>query len=119
MTKKERQAYDRRWYAENKDRLRDSKNNRTRETRIRNSRYVFEYLKNHPCIDCGENDPVVLEFDHRKDKTKNVSDLLRGSYSIERIKQEIEKCDVRCANCHRRKTAIQFGWYQHIIGNVV
>lgn len=120
MTKKERQAYDRRWYAENKDRLRDEKNKRVRDTRNRNGIYVFNYLKEHSCIDCGEDDPIVLEFDHRGNKERNISDMMRGSYSLETVKKEIEKCDVRCANCHRRKTAKQFNWYQYINnGNVV
>lgn len=57
------------------------------------------------CVDCGESDPIVLEFDHvRGTKVKNVADMVNNSYSIEAIKNEIRKCDVRCANCHRRKT---------------
>ena len=57
------------------------------------------------CVDCGESDPIVLEFDHvRGKKVKNIADMVNNSYSIETIKNEIRKCDVRCANCHRRKT---------------
>ena len=63
------------------------------------------------CADCGEKDPVVLEFDHVRDKEKDVSLLLAGGYSLERILKEIDKCVIRCANCHRRKTAKDQNWY--------
>jgi hypothetical protein len=74
---------------------------------------LSEYLWMHPCVDCGEPDPVVLEFDHvRGIKTGNVS-VMVYSHGLPwcRILTEIEKCDVRCANCHRRKTSVQFGWH--------
>ena len=68
--------------------------------------YIVEYYKDHPCIDCGETDPIVLEFDHRCDKKYNISNLSSsGDHPLETVKLEISKCDVRCANCHRRKTA--------------
>lgn len=62
------------------------------------------------CQDCGEVDPVVLEFDHRDDKIMDVSTMI-GSRSWSVIQAEIAKCDVVCANCHRRRTAKRFGWY--------
>lgn len=65
--------------------------------------YILEYLKLHPCVDCGEKDPIVLEFDHIKDKYKEISKLIRDS-SFQRLKDEVVKCEIRCANCHRRKT---------------
>jgi hypothetical protein len=53
----------------------------------------------------------VLEFDHhdRATKREDVSRLMAYS-SWRRIEAEIAKCDVRCANCHRRRTAHQLGW---------
>jgi len=68
------------------------------------------YLHSHPCIDCGEHDPRVLDLDHRDPGTKvhAVSMLMSRPWAI--IQREIAKCDVRCANCHRRRTARQFGW---------
>ena len=66
----------------------------------------LEYLLSHPCVDCGEKDPVVLEFDHvRGVKEWNVSLLVRSNSSWKRVLEEIEKCEVVCANCHKRRTA--------------
>lgn len=66
---------------------------------------IIEYLKAHPCVDCKENDPLVLTFDHvRNKKWKNIGNLVAEGYKYETILLEIEKCDVRCANCHLRKT---------------
>ena len=74
---------------------------------------MWDYLKKHPCVDCGEKDPIVLEFDHLKDKLIEVSRLVQYT-SMNKMQNEIEKCEIRCANCHRRKTAIQFGWYKNL-----
>ena len=62
--------------------------------------------------DCGANDPRVLEFDHRDPNTKldHVTSLARRGAAWARIEAEIAKCDIRCANCHRRRTAAQFNW---------
>lgn len=65
----------------------------------------MKYLETHPCVDCGENDPVVLEFDHvRGEKEFNIADVARNAVGREKLQEEIQKCEVRCANCHRRKT---------------
>lgn len=85
---------------------------KTRKIRSQiNRQFVYNYLHEHGCTDCSENDPKVLEFDHFRDKENNVAHMLRGSFSLKRIKAEIAKCAVRCANCHRRKTAIEQNWY--------
>lgn len=77
--------------------------------------YITDYLSWHPCIDCGENDPDVLDFDHRYNKDFSISHALTRGYSVTRIAAEISKCDVRCANCHRIKTASERGWYKGLI----
>ena len=69
--------------------------------------YILEYFKSHPCVDCGESDPLVLEFDHVRDKTDCVSSLIQRTSNIDSIKEEIDKCEVRCANCHNRRHAIE------------
>lgn len=70
---------------------------------------LFYFLSEKSCIDCGEKDPIVLEFDHRepKGKFKIVAKMLSGHYSWESVEREIKKCEIRCANCHRRKTYAQ------------
>ena len=57
------------------------------------------------CVDCGVSNPIILEFDHvRGSKVNNVADMVNQSYSLATIKEEIRKCEVRCANCHRIQT---------------
>lgn len=87
-----------------------------RNRRIKLRIAVAEYMRSNPCIDCGETDPIVLQFDHRDSNTKehNVSDLVGNGNSWKMIQKEIDKCDVRCANCHARRTSKQFGYNQHL-----
>ena len=79
---------------------------------------VYSYLLTHPCVDCGESDPVVLDFDHVESTTKsyNISEMAGRGFGWEKIQLEIDKCVVRCSNCHRRRTAKQFGWYEWMPG---
>lgn len=67
----------------------------------------FEYLSGKRCVDCGESDPIVLEFDHVSGEKSFSISKRAGRASWATIKREIEKCEIRCANCHRRKTAKQ------------
>jgi hypothetical protein len=56
-------------------------------------------------VDCGETDPDVLDFDHvRGKKVCGISRMVGRGYRLWRIKAEIDKCEVRCANDHRRIT---------------
>ena len=74
---------------------------------------VYNYLASHPCVDCGESDPMFLEFDHVKgEKLYNIGDLKHQTRAWNLIKKEIAKCVARCVKCHRIKTAEQFGWYK-------
>ena len=96
-------AYMRRYRAEHPDYVKRHK--RSQKTRAeRNQAWIYEYLLQHPCVDCGEKDPLVLEFDHiGDDKSYEVTSLT--SLSLKRIQEEIAKCEVTCANDHRRRTA--------------
>lgn len=84
----------------------------------RNRELIRKHLLAHPCIDCGENDIIVLQFDHIDPATK-VDDICRMVWSLRPVKEienEIAKCEVRCANCHMRRTAEQFGWWASVGG---
>lgn len=87
--------------------------------RRRNRAFMWEYYSTHPCVDCGEADPLVLEPDHlvKEDKLDNLSRLVHGTRSLAVIQRELDKCEVVCANCHKRRTAATQGWYaDHLLG---
>jgi hypothetical protein len=103
-----RREYGREHYAANKERY-------ITQTRVRNDRYFRErvefllnYFKTHPCMDCGETDPVVLDFDHLRDKDFDIASGIHYR-AWDKVLAEIEKCEVVCANCHRRRTARRRG----------
>jgi hypothetical protein len=74
---------------------------------------VREHLRSHPCIDCGEDEMLVLEFDHHLGgKVASVGQLLTRAASLERIREEIARCEVVCVNCHRRRTARRAGTFR-------
>ena len=103
-----KREYDNSYYRNNPNRskyIRNNQKDRERETK----EYIVQYLLQHPCVDCGEKDIVVLEFDHVRGQKRGVISSLKRS-SLKAVIEEIKKCEVRCANCHRRKTAQQFGW---------
>lgn len=110
-----RRIYDRQYHANRSPATKQRKIS-LQQQRIRTSKqFIWDYLQANPCTQCGESDPVVLEFDHidRSTKVMPVSEFYH--HSLEKIKEEIAKCRVLCANCHRRHTAIQMGWYKDII----
>jgi hypothetical protein len=80
--------------------------------RAANNEYVTNYLREHPCVDCGEADIVILDFDHVRGKKLAAVNRLMNRLS-KYVIAEIEKCDVRCSNCHRRKTARERNYHRH------
>jgi hypothetical protein len=106
-----RREYQQEWYKKNREQHVRRVQTNNIAVRARNTALLLEYLLKHPCSDCGESDPLVLEFDHvRGSKTKDISCMVQESWSWKTIEAEIAKCDVRCANCHRRKTAYEQNW---------
>lgn len=65
--------------------------------------FVTEYFLSHPCVDCGSTDAVTLEFDHVRGR-KSFEIGNSGHHRLQRVQEEIEKCEVRCANCHAIQT---------------
>jgi hypothetical protein len=105
-------AYQHDWYVANRDRLIAAARTRGDVVSAENRRRLCEYLASHPCVDCGQTDPVVLEFDHLSDKRENVSLMVSNGFAWATIELEISKCEVRCVNCHLRKTAREIGIYE-------
>ena len=102
----------RNWYAKNRDTHIQDIYDRKKATIKANWQTVIAYLLAHPCVDCDERDIRVLEFDHLRDKHRNISKMLGEGYSPKTLMKEIAKCDVRCANCHKRKTGIEQGHFK-------
>lgn len=88
---------------------------RRAQVRAAHQQRIVDHLLAHPCVECGERDLRVLDFDHedRSGKTADVARLASMNIAWERIAAEIAKCSVRCANCHRRRTAEQLGYWRH------
>lgn len=105
----------RKYYQDNKGSC-DARNQKNRKiSRLALLLFIKKYLEEHPCVDCGEKDIVVLEFDHRNPSTKlfHIANAISWQYSVEATLKEVEKCDVRCANCHRRATASKYGHWRY------
>lgn len=103
--REDKNAYARQWYAQNKGKhLALVLQNRQKARRL-----VTEYLlglKSQPCLDCGGAfDPEVMDFDHVEGvKGFNISSAVRSGYSIETVREEVAKCELVCANCHRLRS---------------
>lgn len=81
-----------------------SKTKKSRRHKIRAE--YFEIKKGLSCEVCGNDDYRVLEFDHldHTQKSFTISEAVSKAKSLDKIKAEIDKCQVLCANCHRIKT---------------
>jgi hypothetical protein len=99
-------------YIKNKELRRSQQKKRTQANQETNREQVFDYLMSHPCVDCGEKDLLVLQFDHRENKHHDICFLMRNYIAWPKLLEEIQKCDVRCANCHMRKTAKYAGYWK-------
>ena len=96
-----------RYYAQNRERQLKLANERRRRY-VKIKKEIVYKLKDEPCTDCGQRYPhYVMDFDHRKGtkKTANIAHLISQNYfSKEKLLDEISKCDLVCANCHRIRT---------------
>lgn len=103
----------RRYYKENLDLHKSNVSIRNQRVRKENIERVYEYLDDKKCIDCGySKNKIALQFDHvRGEKKDSISRMVSNGYSWESIIDEIQKCEIRCANCHMIRTADQFNWY--------
>jgi len=94
------------WYPKNKEKHISY----VRRNKRRVTEFIEQYKRARSCVDCGFSGrefPYVLDFDHIDSsvvKKFNVGSWSHSVLSIEAIKREIEKCELVCANCHRKRT---------------
>ncbi|HEX8843332.1 MAG TPA: hypothetical protein VF791_01630 [Pyrinomonadaceae bacterium] len=107
MCKQCHREYTQRHYKENKEYYK-------KKAKVNDQKKVarfHEFLIGKSCVDCGESDPIVLEFDHCTGKKQfTIANMLARKMGWDSLMKEIAKCVVRCANCHRRKTAKEHKW---------
>lgn len=101
-------------YAANRQRYIDSAKKRRQAAVAERIEYLVAYLREHPCVDCGETDPIMLEFDHLRDKEFGIGNGLRDR-AWQSVLDEMAKCEVVCANCHRRRTAKRGGFARAVV----
>ena len=93
----------RKQYADNKEHQKKTIQRGKKARQISSHKYMLELFKSG-CVDCGITDPEVLEWDHLRDKDQLISKLLAEGSSKERLDKELVKCDLVCANCHKKRT---------------
>lgn len=98
-------------YENNKEKIKQRTRDRVKRIKPLARQIALHYLKDG-CVDCGEKDIVVLHFDHQRDKKYEIARMINEAYSLDKLEEELQKCEVRCANCHIRKTAKDFNWWR-------
>lgn len=78
----------------------------------------YNWLSTKSCVDCGNSDTRVLEQDHLRDKSFNISRMV-GVVTLETLMSELDKCETVCANCHRIRTITRGGWSKSNFGDIV
>jgi hypothetical protein len=78
-----------------------------KRTNWRRQATILDRCRAVPCSDCGERyPPCAMDFDHRDPSTKRAAVTgMIGRASTQRLLDEIAKCDIVCANCHRLRTS--------------
>jgi hypothetical protein len=111
-----RAAYKQEHYAAHRQRYVANASRRKRALIAERTAFLIEFFRERPCVDCDETDPLVLEFDHIGQKNFSISVGIRG-HKWQSVLDEIERCEVVCANCHRRRTAIRAGFVRALAQN--
>lgn len=77
------------------------KNGQRRKTFLK--QFINRVKRRTVCPICGEKRYWVLEFHHKdkKEKEFNIAKMANYGYSIKKIKEELRKCIIICANCHK------------------
>ena len=109
-----RAAYKQIHYTQNRARYIAQSQQRKKSVAEERTAYLVDFFREHPCVDCGETDPIVLEFDHLRDKAFGIARGIRDR-NWQSVLDEMAKCDVVCANCHRRRTAFRGGFARAVV----
>jgi hypothetical protein len=97
-------AYSKEHYKRNKRQYNQRRCKNAKARREQHRKRINDIKNNQPCADCGVSYPhYVMEFDHLRDKVANISDM-PGKFRWSEIENEIDKCELVCANCHRKRT---------------
>jgi hypothetical protein len=95
-----KKANDAEYYQANKDKYK--RYSREQYERIN---AVLTELKSRPCTDCGRTfPPYCMDFDHLEDEAKRFNVGNARKYSVKALLEEVKKCDLVCAVCHRIRT---------------
>ena len=102
--------YIRQHYQNNKEYYKRKAKERNARVKAYTYKLLRRYKKLKGCVDCGYNhNPIALQFDHvYGNKHLSISAMVGRGYSIPRIKEEVRKCEIRCANCHVIRTS--YSW---------
>lgn len=100
-------VYHKKWHEKNKTQRRTD----IKDYKIASRNWLHKYKLTLTCSRCPENHPATLDFHHINgdEKEINLGSAGRMGWSITRIKKEIAKCIVLCANCHRKHHAADVG----------
>ena len=106
-------TYKRDYYLQHHEKYKAKARQNSAQYKERMRQFLLDFFAEHSCVDCDETDPVVLEFNHRPDEVKVecVTTMIWNRKPFDLIEIEIAKCDVRCANCHKRKTSKDRNWF--------
>ena len=105
FAKAKQRAYAREHYEKNIDVIKARTAARNKRQRVINREFIVKTKEASPCMDCGEFYPFyVMHFDHIYEKNGSIANLARSSVSIRRLQQEMDQCEIVCANCHAVRT---------------
>lgn len=87
-------------------RSREFHHDRIRQRHLQFRKLIREFLQllkeNEPCTDCGRHFPhYVMDYDHVRGNKKRAISRMSGEHSWNHLIEELDKCDLVCANCHR------------------
>jgi len=97
--KKYQKKYHKYWYDINKE----NRKKQIKKRKVEIYEEVANFKSNNKCNICKESNPVALDFHHLADKKFGIRAGISSGYNLKKIVDEMSKCIVLCANCHRKE----------------